>query len=73
MARVPRMQHPALPQLAALAGILPADAPNPIRFERLREGIIAAYSPAQVARADAWQILVDAFGPLRDVTPAVAL
>jgi hypothetical protein len=58
--------------MAALAGILPADAPNPIRFERLDNALVAAYSPAQLDRPTAWQILVDLFGPLRDVTPAVA-
>ena len=57
---------------AMLAGVLPADATYPVRYERLREGIIAAYSPAQMTRSDAWQVLVALFGPLRDVTPAVA-
>lgn len=70
MARVPRMQHPALPQLAALAGILPADAPNPIRFERVGGALVAAYSPAQLDRPTAWQLLTELFGQLTDVTPA---
>ncbi|MFC8447637.1 hypothetical protein [Kitasatospora sp. NPDC057223] len=55
---------------AALAPALPDDAPHPIRFQRIREGVVAAYSPAQLARADAWQILTDLFGTLIDVTPA---
>lgn len=58
---------------AALAPALPDDALHPLRYHRIREGLVAAYSPAQLARADAWDILVGLFGSLVDVTPASAV
>jgi hypothetical protein len=70
MARVPRMQQPAPAQMAALAPALPADAPHPIRFEHLNGALVAAYSPAQLDRPTAWQLLTELFGQLTDVTPA---
>lgn len=70
MARVPRMQHPVPTRLAALAPALPADAPRPLRFEHLDGNIIAAYSPAQLDRPTAWQLLTELLGQLTDVTPA---
>ncbi|MEV7770537.1 hypothetical protein [Kitasatospora sp. NPDC086791] len=60
------------PAPAALAGLLPDDAPHPLRFQRFGAGVIAAYSPAQIKRSDAWSVLTDLFGDLFDVTPAVA-
>lgn len=69
MARVPHAEQPALPQLAALAPALAADAYVPIRILRTAEGIVAAYSPAQLDRASAWSILTGLYGQLRDVTP----
>lgn len=69
MARVAHAEQPAPPQLAALTPALPDDAPLPIRILRLAEGIVAAYSPAQIDRATAWSVLTELFGQLRDVTP----
>lgn len=68
MARVPHMQHPA-PIRAALAPILPDDAYVPVRLQRIPEGIVGAYSPAQISRDDAWAILTDVYGSVTDVTP----
>jgi len=70
MADETRPEQPAPPQLAALAPALPDDAYVPIRFLRTAEGIVAAYSPAQIDRPSAWQLLTDLFGQLLDVTPA---
>jgi len=58
------------PLRAALAPVLPAGAVRPVRVHRIPEGIIAAYDPTQEDRASVWQMLVDVFGPLFDVTPA---
>lgn len=70
MARVACMEQPAPPKLAALAPALADAATPPIRFQPVAEGVIAAYSPAQMDRASAWQLLTDLFGNLLDVTPA---
>lgn len=61
------------PIATALAAILPADAACPVRMHRTREGVCAAYSPAQISRPDAWQLLKDLFGAIVDVTPASVL
>lgn len=66
-----RAQNPA-PVLVALAAILPADAAIPIRLHRMPEGIVAAYSPEQETRASVWAMLVELFGPLRDISVAGA-
>ncbi|MGA5820854.1 hypothetical protein ACPC54_23675 [Kitasatospora sp. NPDC094028] len=60
------------PTPAALAPALPDDAACPLRIHRTPEGIVAAYSPAQLDRPTAWQLLVDVFGDLFDVTPDFA-
>ncbi|MEV8324554.1 hypothetical protein [Kitasatospora sp. NPDC056731] len=60
------------PAPAALTGLLPDDAPYPIRFERFGAGVIAAFSPAQIKRSDAWAVLTGLFGDLLDVTPEAA-
>lgn len=57
------------PVLAALAPALADDATPPIRIRPVADGVVAAYSPAQLDRASAWQLLTDLFGNLRDVTP----
>jgi hypothetical protein len=60
------------PAPAALAGLLPDDAPHPLDFFRIPEGIVAVFSPAQISRASAWATLTALFGQLVDVTPEVA-
>ncbi|MFE2407086.1 hypothetical protein ACFXDE_01945 [Kitasatospora sp. NPDC059408] len=66
------MPKPA-PIRAALAPALPDDAVCPLRIHRIPEGVVAAYSPAQLDRPAAWRLLLDVFGDLLDVTPAPAL
>lgn len=60
---------------AALSPALPDDADRPLCAVRLPEGgIVAAYSPAQLDRPEAWALLVELSGvALLDVTPASAL
>lgn len=69
MARVACTEQPTPPKLAALAPALANDARPAIRFQQVAEGIVAAYSPTQMDRSTAWQIMLDLFGNLRDVTP----
>ncbi|GAB2696289.1 hypothetical protein [Kitasatospora kifunensis] len=69
MARVACTEQPTPPRIAALAPALADDALPAICFQQVAEGIVAAYSPAQMDRPTAWQIMLDLFGNLRDVTP----
>lgn len=55
---------------ATLIPALAADAYVPIRFLRTAEGVIVTYSPEQLDRPTAWQLLTELFGNLLDVTPA---
>lgn len=66
MARVPHVQQPIL---AALAPVLSEDAYVPVRIQRIPGGIVAAYSPAQISRDDAWTVLTAVYGSVTDVTP----
>lgn len=59
--------------IATLTPALAADAYIPIRIMRVAGGVIATYSPEQVDRTSAWQILTDLLGQLCDVTPAWAV
>jgi hypothetical protein len=61
------------PLPAALAPALADNAMVPIRMIRMDEGVVAAYSPAQMTRANAWAVLEAVYGALFrliDVTPA---
>ncbi|MFJ9771200.1 hypothetical protein ACIRVF_08145 [Kitasatospora sp. NPDC101157] len=60
------------PTPVALTPALPDDAACPLRIHRIPEGIVAAYSEAQLDRPSAWQLLLDLFGDLFDVTPDFA-
>lgn len=60
------------PTLVAIAPALADDAEFPVQIHRLREGIVAAYSPAQTTRASVWAMLTQLFGPLLDVSIEVA-
>ncbi|MFJ6215039.1 hypothetical protein ACIQGZ_17140 [Streptomyces sp. NPDC092296] len=57
---------------AALAPLLPDDATLPLRTHRTTDGILAAYSPAQLTRAAAWHLLRAVFGDLDDATPCTS-
>lgn len=70
MTDVAQVEHPT--RLAALAAILPDDAEVPVRIQTIPGGVVAAYSPAQETRASVWALLVELFGPLRDVSVAGA-
>lgn len=55
--------------LAALAPALPADADTPVRLLRIPQGVVGAYSPAQISRDEAWDVLTAVYGSVTDVTP----
>lgn len=57
------------PIVAALAPVLPDDAYIPVRLQRVPGGIVAAYSPAQISRDDAWTVVTAVYGSVTDVTP----
>ncbi|GAA0705151.1 hypothetical protein GCM10010193_70250 [Kitasatospora atroaurantiaca] len=59
------------PEPAALTPALPDDADLPLKAVRTVDGIVAAYSPAQLDRPAAWGLLTELAGTaLRDITPA---